>query len=554
MTSKVIIYSVLPRLWGNTHSKPIPNGTLAQNGSGKLSAWDEQALAYVRELGCTHIWFIGLLEHATTTSFEGIPADPEEIVKGKAGSPYAIKDYYDVAPALADSIPHRREELEALIERVHRAGLKILMDFVPNHVARTYHSDVAPVGVRSLGEGDDSSKHFSTNNCFYYFPGQELTLPTPGEYRELPAKATGNDCFSPTPSASDWYETIKLNYGVDYLAGGALHTSPQPILWERMYEILTFWAKRGIDGFRCDMAEMVPEAFWAWAISRLKAQYPTLLFLAEIYQPHRYESYLSAGFDSLYDKVGVYDTMRAIIRGELSASTFDPVRDAVGSRQEAMCYFLENHDEQRLPSSFFASSTASLYAALPALVLSGTNPYLHYFAGELGEEGMQAEGFSGLDGRTTIFDYWSLPCLGRLCADYSGQELLPREQKLLDYHRTIFGLAHRYPALASGQYHGLNYLQSGAGYNAHRLLSFVRYHEGEVVLVVCNFSNQAETARLRFTEGLLHQLGLAPNTPLEATDLLEGKRSIVALSPWASFDLSLTPYRSRIIRLRQLAP
>ncbi len=554
MTSKVIIYSVLPRLWGNTHSKPIPNGTLAQNGSGKLSAWDEQALAYVRELGCTHIWFIGLLEHATTTSFEGIPADPEEIVKGKAGSPYAIKDYYDVAPALADSIPHRREELEALIERVHRAGLKILMDFVPNHVARTYHSDVAPVGVRSLGEGDDSSKHFSTNNCFYYFPGQELTLPTPGEYRELPAKATGNDCFSPSPSASDWYETIKLNYGVDYLAGGALHTSPQPILWERMYEILTFWAKRGIDGFRCDMAEMVPEAFWAWAISRLKAQYPTLLFLAEIYQPHRYESYLSAGFDSLYDKVGVYDTMRAIIRGELSASTFDPVRDAVGSRQEAMCYFLENHDEQRLPSSFFASSTDPLYAALPALVLSGTNPYLHYFAGELGEEGMQAEGFSGLDGRTTIFDYWSLPCLGRLCADYSGQELLPREQKLLDYHRTIFGLAHRYPALASGQYHGLNYLQSGAGYNAHRLLSFVRYHEGEVVLVVCNFSNQAETARLRFTEGLLRQLGLAPNTPLEATDLLEGERSIVALSPWASFDLSLAPYRSHIIRLRQLAP
>ncbi len=554
MTSKVIIYSVLPRLWGNTHSKPIPNGTLAQNGSGKLSAWDEQALAYVRELGCTHIWFIGLLEHATTTSFEGIPADPEEIVKGKAGSPYAIKDYYDVAPALADSIPHRREELEALIERVHRAGLKILMDFVPNHVARTYHSDVAPVGVRSLGEGDDSSKHFSTNNCFYYFPGQELTLPTPGEYRELPAKATGNDCFSPTPSASDWYETIKLNYGVDYLAGGALHTSPRPIIWERMYEILTFWAKRGIDGFRCDMAEMVPEAFWAWAISRLKAQYPTLLFLAEIYQPHRYESYLSAGFDSLYDKVGVYDTMRAIIRGELSASTFDPVRDAVGSRQEAMCYFLENHDEQRLPSSFFASSTDPLYAALPALVLSGTNPYLHYFAGELGEEGMQAEGFSGLDGRTTIFDYWSLPCLGRLCADYSGQELLPREQKLLDYHRTIFGLAHRYPALASGQYHGLNYLQSGAGYNAHRLLSFVRYHEGEVVLVVCNFSNQAETARLRFTEGLLRQLGLAPNTPLEATDLLEGERSIVALSPWASFDLSLAPYRSHIIRLRQLAP
>lgn len=551
--SKIIIYSVLPRLWGNTCSMPIPYGSITENGSGKLSAWDDRALSYVRELGCTHIWFIGLLEHATTTSYDGIPADPEGIVKGKAGSPYAIRDYYDVAPELADCPLERHQELEALIQRVHRAGLKILMDFVPNHVARTYHSDSAPSGTLALGEGDDSSQHFATTNCFYYLSAQELVLPQATTYREYPAKATGNDCFSSTPGLNDWYETIKLNYGIDYLSGGALHTSPQPVLWSRMYDILDFWSSKGIDGFRCDMAEMVPEAFWEWVIGKLRAKYPDLLFLAEIYQPHRYESYLLAGFDSLYDKVGIYDTMRAIITGEQSANNFDPVRDAVGNRQQAMCYFLENHDEQRLPSSFFASSIEPIYAALPALVLSGTNPYLHYFAGELGEKGMEAEGFSGLDGRTSIFDYWALSCLGRLHADYSGDALLPYEQDLLAYHRKIFKLGNSLSALRLGQYHGLNYLQRSGKYNGDRVLSFVRYHEGEVVLVVCNFSNQAENISLRFTNDLMGQIGLIPNSPLQAIDLLSGQSSITTLSSWASFELTLAPYRASIISLKGIA-
>lgn len=552
MAHKVIIYSVLPRLWGNTHSTPIPNGTLEENGSGKLSAWDDRALAYIRELGCTHIWFIGLLEHATTTGFDGIPADPEELVKGKAGSPYAIKDYYDVAPELADDVSQRREELEALIHRVHKAELKMLIDFVPNHVARTYKSDSAPLGVPSLGDHDDPSKHFSTSNCFYYLLGQELALPHPRSYHEYPAKATGNDCFSPTPSPNDWYETIKLNYGVDYLSGGAQHISPTPALWERIYEILVFWAQMGVDGFRCDMAEMVPEAFWRWVISKLRQDYPELLFLAEIYQPHRYEGYLSAGFDSLYDKVGVYDTMKAIIRGEQPASNFDPTRDAVGSMQGSMCYFIENHDEQRLPSSFFASSIEPIYAALPALTLSGTNPYLHYFAGELGERGMEAEGFSGLDGRTTIFDYWSLSCLKRLGTDYLGKDLLPHEQNILAYHRKIFTLAGDNSVLLSGSYHGLNYLQDPSAYNTHRILSFVRYLEGEAVLVVCNFSEQPEPVRLRFTDELIKQIGFVPNTPLRATDLLTGAKSVVSLSAWASLDLSLAPHRSSIISIEPI--
>ena len=138
--ARIVIYSVLPRLWGNTEGGRIPNGTLEENGSGKFSSWTEEALSYVKSLGCTHLWLIGVIEHATATAYKGIEADPSEIVKGIAGSPYAIKDYYDVSPELADVVEERMDEFHRLIERVHKAGLKLIIDFVPNHVARQYKS------------------------------------------------------------------------------------------------------------------------------------------------------------------------------------------------------------------------------------------------------------------------------------------------------------------------------------------------------------------------------------------------------------------------------
>ncbi len=515
-----------------------PRGTAEQNGVGKMSDFDTAAFDYIKSLGCTHVWYVGLLEHATTTPFAGIAPDPEEIVKGRCGSPYAVRDYYDVAPSLANDVAHRMHELEELIERTHAAGLRVLMDFIPNHVARTYASDVAPEGVVDLGVGDDASKHFDTANCFYYFPGQELRMPTPGDYREYPARATGNDCFSPYPSAHDWYETVKLNYGVDYMGDNALHADPVPAVWRRMLSILRFWASKGVDGFRCDMAEMVPEAFWQWAIGTLRKEYPSLLFLAEIYQPHRYAGYLEAGFDYLYDKVGVYDTVRSIVRGECSASSFDPARDAVGDMQGAMCYFLENHDEQRIASDFFAGDAEAARPALAATALSGRNPFLLYFAQELGECGMDAEGFSGCDGRTTIFDYWQLDTLRRLGKSYRMTQLTEAERSLLEYHRRILTLAREEEVLSRGDYHGLNYLQS-ADYDGHRVLSYLRYLDGEVVLVVANFAHEPRKIQLRLTNLLLSSVGITPNTPLRSVNLLSGESSISALTPYAPLSLEL---------------
>lgn len=550
---KIVIYSLLPRLWGNDTKELQPNGTLKQNGSGTLAQLDTAALSYIRSLGCTHLWCIGLLEHATTTEFEGIAPDPEEMVKGRAGSPYALRDYYDIAPSLAVNTSERFREFEALVVRVHQSGLKLLIDFIPNHVARSYASDACPVGVVDLGADDDVSKHFDPQNNFYYFPGEELHLPQAGSWHEYPAKATGNDSFTANPSATDWYETVKLNYGVDYLGGGRHHFDPVPKTWYRMLEILDFWASKGVDGFRCDMAEMVPEAFWAWAIPQLRARHTQeLCFLAEIYQPQRYASYIAAGFDYLYDKVGVYDTLRAIMRGEASASSFDGARDAVGELQERMCYFLENHDEQRIASDFFAGNAEVGIPALASLLFAGANPYLHYFGQEVGEAGMQAEGFSGLDGRTTIFDYWALDKVQRLRGSYFGAWLTLSEESLLHSYRELIRLSKNESCFTEGAYYGLNFAQ-GDGYDTHRCLSYVRYTEAAAVLFVANFAPEVRSLRIQLPDYVLRTIGIVPNEPLRREELLGAESSSIdTLTHLAPYSIDLGPYGIRVIRFSRL--
>ena len=268
----MIIYQVVPRLFGNDNAKRKKNGTLQQNGSGRLSSFTPNCLRAIKKLGVTHIWFTGILEHATATAHEQIEADVPSVVKGIAGSPYAVRDYYDIDADLVEQPANRIEEFEALVRRTHRAGLGAIIDFVPNHVARTYRSDMKPDGVRDFGEADRKELGFSPQNNFYYFPNTPFAPRFDlGNYTECPAKATGNDCFSPSPSVNDWYETVKLNYGVDYMGGGAHHFDPMPDTWLKMRDILLYWAAKGVDGFRCDMAEMVPVEFWHWVIAEVKA-------------------------------------------------------------------------------------------------------------------------------------------------------------------------------------------------------------------------------------------------------------------------------------------
>ena len=550
MQEKIIIYSALTRLWGNKQTTRKPHGSLVENGSGKLRDFTPEALAYIRSLGATHVWYIGLLEHATKTDYScyGIRPDHPDTVKGEAGSPYAVKDYYDIDPDLAEDPHERQGEFDALIERTHRSGLRVLMDFIPNHVARTYHSDACPTGVEDLGATDDVQRAFSPSNNFYYLPDQALTLPLSTEsspYRECPARATGNDCFSPYPSINDWYETVKLNYGVDYCGGSGLHADPIPDTWVKMRDILCYWAGRGVDGFRCDMTELVPPAFWAWAIPSVREQYPQTLFLAEIYQPHRYGEYLRTGFDYLYDKVGVYDFLIALGKGERNAADFTAVRDAVGGDQAAMCYFTENHDEQRLASDFVFSSARQGFLATAVAALSGGNPLLLYFGQELGEQGMDTEGFSGRDGRTTIFDYWSLDKLQRLEAEhYTTEQLTAEEARLLsDYQR--LATCYTDPIISSGTYYGLR----PEGEGKAQVLAFVRSTSEGLYLIVANFAPTTTEVTLSLSAEFFSATGNKEGTAYRAIERMTEAVDFLCLTPLAPLRFTLTPHALKVYRL-----
>jgi glycosidase len=437
------------------------------------------------------------LEHATQTDYPeyDIGKNHPAIVKGKAGSPYAIRDYYDIDPDLADDIPNRMAEFEALVARTHQAGLKMIIDFVPNHVARQYYSDTKPDKTVDLGANEDTRTTFLPNNNFYYIPGQvfapSFDLDAGGKaYHEFPAKVTGNDCFA-QPGKGDWYETVKLNYGVDYLNSRQTHFEPVPDTWYKMRDILLFWASKNIDGFRCDMAEMVPVEFWAWAIHAVKQAYPDVQFIAEIYNPDQYRNYLRNGkFDFLYDKVGLYDTLRNIVCNRQPAQAITGCWQTVGDIHEQMLYFLENHDEQRIASSFFAGDPEKALPALVVMAAMHKNPVMIYFGQELGEKGMDAEGFSGRDGHTTIFDYWSVESLRNW---YNGGKintaLLTAEQKTLrNFYIRLLTLCNTSDAIREGKFFDLMYVNPHSRFfNPDKQYAFLRYAGNELLLIAVNF-------------------------------------------------------------------
>lgn len=537
---KIIIYQIFTRLFGNTVTTNVPNGTREENGCGKMSAFTPKVLKEIRKMGFTHVWYTGLPEHATQTDYSeyGIGKNHPATVKGKAGSPYAIRDYYDVDPDLADDIPNRMAEFESLVARTHRAGLKMIIDFVPNHVARQYDSDAKPDKTVDLGANDNTRTTFSPDNNFYYIPGQVFTPPFDLEvdgkiYHEFPAKVTGNDCFSAQPGKNDWYETVKLNYGVDYLNGKQTYFEPVPDTWYKMRDILLFWASKNIDGFRCDMAEMVPVEFWAWAIHSVKQACPNVRFIAEIYNPDQYRNYLWNGkFDYLYDKVGLYDTLRNIVCNRQPAHAITGCWQTVGDIQEQMLYFLENHDEQRIASSFFAGDPKK---ALPALVVMATmhkNPVMIYFGQELGEKGMDAEGFSGQDGRTTIFDYWSVESLrnwynrGKI-----NTALLTAEQKTLrDFYIRLLTLCNASEAIREGKFFDLMYVNPHSNFfNPDKQYAFLRHAGNELLLIAANFGESDADAGIFLPADAFNYFEMDETKITSAKNLLTGEKMPVEI-------------------------
>ena len=499
---------MLPRLWGNDKIRPKKNGTLTDNGTGKFSDIDDATLKYLKWLGCSHVWYTGVLRHSTQASEDGcIPSHPQ-FVKGKAGSPYAICDYYDVNAYLADNPDDRMAEFEQLIKRTHDNGLKLILDFVPNHVSRDY-GKVNPVpGHPVLGSDDDKTVHWKSENDFFYYTGQALTLPTPcpkgmKPYHEMPAMATGNNCYTPEPGINDWYETVKINYGDQHTA-----------TWDKMADIIDFWASKGVDGFRCDMVELVPPQFFTWLIRKTKEKYPSLIFIAEVYKKELYRKYIKeVGFDYLYDKSGLYDTLRTVVEKNVndngmpvelwqSATGITRNWQFLSDLQPYMLNFLENHDEQRYTSDFFGKDNSNAFAPLFVSLYLNTAPFMIYFGEEVGEKGMDEEGFSGKEGRTTIFDWWSIGSVRRLRkvirnGEYESMSpskltkagMKPEEAAFFCRFAQAVRFAASDEAIRRGTTYDLCYCNySSDGFNKDKHFVFLRDFEEHTLLIAANFS------------------------------------------------------------------
>ncbi|WP_435416511.1 alpha-amylase family protein [Polaribacter aestuariivivens] len=523
---KTVVYQVFTRLFGNTNTTNKPWGTIEENGVGKFNDFTDKALKEIKDLGVTHIWYTGVPHHDVIHDYTkyGISNDDPDVVKGRAGSPYAVKDYYNVNPDLAVNVENRLEEFEALINRSHKANLKVIIDIVPNHVARNYQSVTNPKGTKDFGADDDTSVVYHVNNNFYYVPNTSFEVPdflngykplggenhplSDGKFDENPAKWTGNGARSPKPSFYDWYETVKVNYGIspegkkdfDELPEGFENEDYKkhfefwkdktvPNSWIKFRDIALYWIEKGVDGFRYDMAEMVPVEFWSYMNSSIKMKNPEAFLLAEVYNPKEYRNYIKKGkMDYLYDKVELYDTIKHVMQGHGLTDNIPPIQEGLKDIEHHMLHFLENHDEQRIASPEFAGDANK---AKPAMVVSttiSTAPTMVYFGQELGEDGSEDAGF-GSASRTSIFDYVGVPAFQRWVNDkkFDGGQSTKEELKLRDFYKRLLNFTISSDALM-GEYADVHQYnrQKTLNYN-QKVLSFARWSENEKLIVISNF-------------------------------------------------------------------
>ncbi|ENM3730724.1 alpha-amylase [Vibrio cholerae] len=522
MKQKKAIYQVFTRLFGNKKQNFVRWGTLEENGVGKFSDFTDTALAEIRNLGITHIWYTGVLHHALVRDYStyGIHHDHPAVVKGRAGSPYAIKDYYSVNPDLADDPAHRLDEFISLIKRTHQHGMKVIIDIVPNHVARNYRSQNNPLGSCDFGANDNSDVEYHRDNNFYYLPNQPFELPDyPNDYQPLgektlmgwpsyqenPAKWTGNGARKAKPAFDDWYETVKINYGVrpdgtkdfpslpagyerlTYREHHAFWQNQElPDSWHKFRDIALFWLSHGVDGFRYDMAEMVPIEFWSYLNSTIKIHNPEAILVAEVYQPERYRDYLHLGkMDYLYDKVDLYDSLKGIIQGKESTQEISRIQQKMSDIEHHMLHFVENHDEQRLAAPEFAGNPEWGKPAMLVSVLISSAPSMVYFGQEVGEDGSEDAGF-GRPSRTSIFDYIGVPEHQKWMNNglFDGEQLSDRQRDLRAFYARLLNFSLQHPALCRQYWDLYSANAHSLGSQAH---AFARSCHSELIIALSHF-------------------------------------------------------------------
>ncbi|OBQ52178.1 alpha-amylase family protein [Tamlana sp. s12] len=588
---KEVVYQVFTRLFGNTNTTNKPWGTIEENGVGKFNDFTDKALAEIKGLGVTHIWYTGVPHHDVITDYTkyGISNDDPDVVKGRAGSPYAVKDYYNVNPDLAENPAARLQEFEALIERTHKAGLKLIIDIVPNHVARNYKSISRPEGITDFGETDDKTVVYNVNNNFYYNPGEAFKVPnwqngylplggekhplSDGKFEEVPSKWTGNGSRLSQPDPNDWYETVKINYGVspegkhdfdplpegfdmkDYKAHFEFWKGKTiPNSWDKFKDIALFWTEKGVDGFRYDMAEMVPVEFWSYMNSAIKMKNPDAFLLAEVYNPSLYRDYIRKGkMDYLYDKVQLYDTLKHVIQGYGKTDNIPPIQKDLKDIEHHMLHFLENHDEQRIASPEFAGNAQK---AKPAMVVSATistSPTLIYFGQELGEPGAEDLGF-GDPSRTSIFDYGSVPTINRWVNNkqFDGGQSTAEELNLLDFYKRLLNVTISSEALM-GSYQDLHeYNRAHTEFYTSKQLAYARWSANEKLIIISNFdADYGAEINLKLPEALIKTWQLESRDYLLEDLLYDKYKTMLKVSEnEAVAKITLKPLESFILKLQ----
>jgi len=598
---KPVVYQVFTRLFGNTNTSNKPWGTIEDNGVGKFSDFTDSALQGIKELGTTHIWFTGVPHHDVITDYSayGISHDDPDVVKGRAGSPYAVKDYYSVNPDLAEDPAKRLQEFEALIARTHKHAMQVIIDIVPNHVARNYQSLAKPEGMRDFGEQDDTSVEYARDNNFYYVVAKDFQVPlflngyqplggdihplSDGNFAESPAKWTGNGSRKAQPHFQDWYETVKVNYGVRPDGSYDFVRLPEqymqldveqhakfwqdkdvPDSWRKFRDITHYWLDKGVDGFRYDMAEMVPVEFWSYLNSSIKMKNPHAFLLAEVYNPDLYRQYIQLGkMDYLYDKVEFYDSLKAIMQGKEKAKVLHQIQAGHQDIEQHMLHFLENHDEQRIASDDFAGKVGGAEMGKPALVVSALisrSPTLLYFGQEVGEDGSEDLGF-GDPSRTSIFDYGGVPAQQRWMNNgkFDGAQLSGSEKALRNFYVDVMNISAFHPAML-GAYMPINFkpeqvvdAQTGEVLNrqaADKLVAFVRYTDKQRLLVISHFEQQ-RSINLAIVLDAEQLDALRLNTDAYVgVDLLTGtEQTLIVEDQLGVMELRLAPMQSVVIQL-----
>jgi len=588
--NKEVVYQVFTRLFGNKNTTNSPWGTIAENGVGKFNDFTDKALKEIKGLGVTYIWYTGVPHHALVNDYTsiGISDDDPDVVKGRAGSPYAVKDYYNVNPDLAVNPANRLQEFETLIARTHKNGLKLIIDIVPNHIARRYEGKTNPKGVKDFGRDDDTTVEYKRDNNFYYIPGQAFQVPvsttykplngennalSDGKFDENPAKWTGNGSRQAKPASDDWYETVKINYGIrpdgskDFpeLPTGYETKSYKehfefwkdkdvPSSWKKFRDIALYWTDKGVDGFRYDMAEMVPYEFWSYMNSAIKMKNPDAFLLAEVYNPKEYRNYINLGkMDYLYDKVELYDKLKEIVQGKSLPDPISDIQSNMADIEHHMLHFLENHDEQRLASPQFAGTPEK---GKPLMVVSATissSPTMIYFGQEVGEAANDSAGF-GTNSRTSIFDYIGVPAHQRWMngGKFDGGQLTQKESDLRDFYKRLLNFTIKSSAL-TGAYQQIQTANRDItkDYDSG-IYSYVRWSDKQKLIVVTNFSwISSSKFELRIPAEVISEWKLKDGNYKMADQLYNKTETVLTvLNGEGKVGVSISPLESFIFELK----